>query len=104
MAVSMTLVAVAPGDGLAPPFVPSHVWGPLPSLPSTVCIAGVTGPSKIVFDRPSIRTVTVVGAALAVAAGAVQATATARTARVPLRVFMWISLPFREGYVAFGRW
>src|SRR4051794_12868082 len=103
MAVSMTLVAVGPGAGFAPPFVPSHFCGPLPSLPSTVWIAGVTGPSKIVFDEPSTRTVTVVGAATALAAGTASAAAAARTARAPLRVFIWISLPFREGFVAFGR-
>src|SRR3954468_167915 len=104
MAVSMTLVAVGPGVGFAPPFVPSHFCGPLPSLPSTVWAAGVTGPSKIVFDGPSTRTVTVVVAASAVAAaGAADAAAAARTARAPVRVFIWISLPFREGFVAFGR-
>src|SRR3954469_13742538 len=104
MAVSMTLVAVGPGVGFAPPFVPSHFCGPLPSLPSTVWVAGVTGPSKIVLDGPSTRTVTVVVAASAVAAaGTANAAAPARTASGPLRVFIWVSLPFREGFVAFGR-
>src|SRR3954470_4317476 len=100
MAVSMTLVGVGPGVGFAPPFVPSHFCGPLPSLPSTVWVAGVTGPSKIVFDGPSTRTVTVAAPA---AAGTASAAALARTARAPLRVFILISLPFREGFVAFGR-
>src|SRR4051812_50198440 len=101
MAVSIRLVAVAPDVVPAPPLGPSHLGGAVPSPPSTVCTAGVTGPSKIVFDLPSIRTLTVVGAAAAFDAGTAQATAAARTARAPLRVFMWISLPFREGYVAF---
>src|SRR4051812_10610016 len=104
MASSIALVAVGPGTAPAPPFVPSHLCGPEPSPPSIAWTSVVTVRSRIVFALPSTRTLTLVGTAVAVAgAAAVQAAAAARAVRAPLRVIMCISLPFREGYVAFGR-
>src|SRR3954454_11506926 len=96
MASSSAPVAVGPAVGFAPPLVPSHLCGPLPSPTSIWWAVVFTVPSKIVFVLPSMRTVTFVGAAVsavAVAGTAAHAATALRAARARMRVFIELASP-----------
>src|SRR4051812_2935469 len=92
MASSRAPVAVGPAVGLAAPLVPSHLWAPVPSPPSTSWMSVVTFPSKIVFVAPSTLTVTFVGAAVAAVCAAIPG-AVLRTTGVPVGVFIELAPP-----------